>query len=147
MSQHAPKRSMFTAGAIKVLLVDEDPLFRSRMQRAAAARGWALTAFAALADVDAGRASKEFDVLVINSYLDEVRHPEGNRAEALGTLPTVLVSNFKTSGEGTPWPATVCHHARKADGCDAILEAASTAAHERGALGGILGKLRSALKR
>lgn len=145
MSSHAPKRAWFSP-TLKVLLVDEDPLFRSQMQRAAASRGWALTAHARLGDFDLSRAAQDYDVVVLNAYLEEVRYGRHEAAErTLGSLPAVLVSHFKAEEESR-WPASVRRFARKADGCDAILETALTAAQARGG-GSLLGRIKVALKR
>jgi hypothetical protein len=148
MSTQAHTRSWFGT-TLKVLLVDEDPLFRSRMQRAAAAKGWALTAHARLSDVDWNQAAKEYDVLVLNYYADDVRHRRsGEAGPSLERLPAVLVSNFTAAKEdGSSWPAPTKCFARKADGCDAILDAALDVSHGKGVGGALLGKIRGALKR
>lgn len=144
MSTHAQTRSWFGT-TLKVLLVDEDPLFRSRMQRAAAAKGWALTAHSRLSEVDWNKARKDFDVVVLNYYADDVRRRrEGEAGPALEALPAVLVSNFTVSQEeSSTWPSPAKCFARKADGCEAILDAALAVSHGKG----FLGKIRGALKR
>lgn len=151
MTSHAEKRTFFAATALKVLLVDDDPLFRSRMQRAASARGIALTAYAHLTDLNATTAAKDFDVIVLNYFLDEIRHREaGDAAKALSKMPVVLVSNTNAVvGDETLWPAAVREFARKAAGCDAILDAASRVhgGEHDGQVPSLLGRLKTALKR
>jgi CheY-like chemotaxis protein len=113
--------------APRVLVIDDDPLFRALITRAGQRRKIPVAACANLRELNAMAVPRLFDVAVVDYYLDDMkRYLKGTEvARALEGTPVILVSNSDDGIEDEePWPAGVREFISKRSGIQMILNAA-----------------------
>lgn len=110
-----------------ILLIDDDELFRSLFKTIAESLGVPVTCHASLAEMHSFAALKDFDVAVLDYYLESFRGPE--IAEYVDVffreLPVILISGGEIDGETQRvWPSCIRRFVNKASGPFAIIERA-----------------------
>jgi len=121
----------------RILVIDDDPLFRALIERVAERRGLRVTLCSSLSDVQPQRVPRIFDAIIVDFYLDGMKK-NLNGAEvavALEATPVLLISHSAEAVEtNDPWPQNVRKFLTKRVGPESILEQASRLAVHRPAL-------------
>lgn len=109
----------------RVFLLDDDPVFCKLMEKVARRNGIPLAVCSRLADFGRDRSHREFDVAVIDYYLEDLTGPQ--LVWLLDQRPVVMVSrNEDCLEEKKEWPDSIKKFVAKKAGPEAILEAAVT---------------------
>lgn len=109
----------------RVFLLDDDPVFCKLMEKAAERNGVPLTICSNLADFGRDPSHRDFDVAVIDYFLEDLKGPQ--IVWLLDERPVVLVSGNETCvDEDKEWPEAIKKFVPKSLGPEAILEAALT---------------------
>ena len=108
-----------------LLLIDDDEWFRSLFTLICEAQGIPITTFSSLADMPSFAALKDFDVIILDYYLESFRGPE--IAEYIDVffadLPVLVISGTVIQDdERRNWPSCIRRFQCKADGPHAIIE-------------------------
>lgn len=110
-----------------ILVIDDDPLFRTRIQKIAQERDLPITVCSSLKEVNAMSCSRLFDIAIVDYYLDDFRDTlRGTEvAEVLGSVPVILTSHSDHCLENnTPFPEAVRQFVHKKAGINHILDKA-----------------------
>ena len=113
--------------APRILVVDDDPLFRARIRRVAERRSIPVTVCGSLDELDSMLDSRLFDIAVVDYYLDEMRTQlKGtNVAEVMEGTPTILISSTDHGIENySAFPNSIRKFLNKRVGINAILDTA-----------------------
>jgi len=109
----------------RVFLLDDDPIFCKLMEKVAKRNGIPLAICSRLADFGRDRSHRDFDVAVIDYYLEDLKGPQ--IVWLLDDRPVVMVSrNEDCVAEDKEWPESIKKFVPKKQGPEAILEAALT---------------------
>jgi PleD family two-component response regulator len=111
----------------RVLVIDDDPLFRAKVRRAAEKRNIFLTVCSSLKEVSIMADTGMFDIAIVDYYLDDMKsYLRGTDvARALETTPVILISNSDHGVENySSFPGSVRQFLNKRIGINAILSAA-----------------------
>jgi len=109
----------------RVVLIDDDECFRTLFRIVCEARGVQVATFASLAEMPSFAALREYDVVVLDYYLESFKGSE--IAEYVDVffahLPVVVISGADISErEQQGWPICVRRFVKKAAGPRAILD-------------------------
>lgn len=113
----------------KVLLIDDDPVFRMTMKAAGEKNGLEVTACGSLAELKLMDAQSQYDVAVLDYYLDDLKDfmTGIDVARGFGATPVLLVSSNLGCVENTEdWPTSVRKFANKRVGADVITALAAS---------------------
>ena len=110
-----------------LLLIDDDEWFRAVFRVVCEAKGIPLTTYSSLAEMPSFAALKDYDVAILDYYLESFRGPE--IAEYIdvffSNLPVVMISGSVISEcERQSWPQCIRRFKCKSSGPYAILECA-----------------------
>jgi len=105
-----------------VLLIDDDPSFRSIMDKVGKKRDIHITTCASIYEVAHLENLKAFDMVVIDYYLDDLKGTE--IAMLFGATPVLLMSSQAESciEENMIWPPSVRTFVDKQEGPEALIE-------------------------
>jgi CheY-like chemotaxis protein len=112
---------------LHLLVIDDDPLFRALIKRAANKRNIKVTACSSRHELVAMTDPGLFHVVIVDYYLDEMKtHLRGTDvARELVDTPTLLISNSGAClDEKHSWPDNICKFAYKSEGADRLLDQA-----------------------
>lgn len=128
----APKASLLRRKGL--LLIDDDEMFRALFQAIADSMGVPCETFASLSDMPSFAALKEYDVVILDYYLDSFRGPE--IAEYVDVffndLPVLVISGGEIDdGERRAWPTCIRRFVPKSHGAYSIVERALEAMEGR----------------
>jgi CheY-like chemotaxis protein len=113
---------------LRVLVLDDDPLFLRRVQQVADPARYVITVCESVADFVEAMNKGVYDVVLLDYYLDDFEGPEV--ADTLGAVPVVMMSNkIDPIEDNYPWPAPVRRFVNKKLGPVAVLEAAMDVMH------------------
>ena len=109
----------------RVLLLDDDPIFCKLIKKVAQRNGIPLAICSRLADFGREPEHRDFDVAVIDYYLEDLKGPQ--IVWLLDERPVVMVSrNENCVNEKKEWPESIKKFVAKRRGPQAILDAALT---------------------
>ena len=111
----------------RILVVDDDPLFRAQVRHLAAVRKLPVTVCSSMREMQVMADSSGFDVAIVDYYLDDLKtYLRGTDiASLLESTPVILISNSDHGIENsTPFPKSVRRFVNKRVGINAILDAA-----------------------
>lgn len=110
-----------------ILVIDDDPLFRAQVRKAARHRSLPVTVCSSLKEVDLMSCSKLFDIAIVDYYLDDFKVTlRGTEvAKVLGSVPVILVSHSDQCIENnTVFPSSVRQFVNKRAGINFMLDKA-----------------------
>ena len=110
-----------------LLLIDDDEWFRSLFRLICEAQGIPVTAYSSLADMSSFASLQDYDVVILDYYLESFKGPE--IAEYIDVffddLPVVVISGADISAtERQTWPRCIRNFQCKSEGAHSILETA-----------------------
>ncbi len=111
----------------QILVIDDDPLFRAQIKKAATERGISVTVCSSFKELDEMAEPKLFDVAIVDYYLDNLKsYLKGvDIAEAMQPTPVVLISSSSHPlDDNEPFPSSVRRFVQKTIGINAILNTA-----------------------
>jgi len=111
----------------QILVIDDDPLFRAKVRQQAKKRGLPVTVCGSLREMQVMAEATEFDVAIVDYYLDDLKtYLRGTDiASILESTPVMLISNTDHGIEDNdPFPPSVRKFVNKKIGIGAILDAA-----------------------
>ncbi|MBY0369919.1 hypothetical protein K2X33_04480 [bacterium] len=114
--------------ALNVLVIDDDPVFRMLIAKAAKAAKVSVTVAGSLEEVNPLTVPRIYDVVVIDYYLDDIQlNLKGaDIADVLAGTPVLLTSVSEHAVEdGGPWPESVRKFVAKKQGAASILKQAA----------------------
>jgi CheY-like chemotaxis protein len=112
---------------IHILVIDDDPIFRALMAKAATATNYSVTLASSLKEVNPMAVPNLFDVVVVDYYLDNIQEnlKGTDLGFALEGTPILLMSaSDHALSENTPWPPSVRKFVSKKSGASSILNEA-----------------------
>lgn len=112
-----------------ILVVDDDPLFRALLQRAALAKAIEITACSSWREIGTLAHPQQFDAAIVDYYLDGLKESLTGTdiARALEGTPVLLVSNSDHCiSNGEAWPEGVRKFMNKRHGVERILKNVAT---------------------
>ena len=112
------------AKATRVLLIDDDPVFRNLMAEVARARGVSLDPYESLLDLGSVGLIGDYTVAIVDYRLEQMTGIEiGEYLQAFfNKTPMVLVSTMDRSAIlESKWPTPIAKFINKSAGCEAIL--------------------------
>ena len=130
MKTNHPTRKSASSSAPRVLLVDDDPLFSEVLSALGRGKGIQLTICRSLNELAILSVSVNFDVAIVDQYLDGLYEAlTGTEiARLFRQTPVVLVSQSSEakirSLNQSDWPNAIKAFVKKTDGPDAILAVA-----------------------
>ena len=123
----SPSKNKVERTLPRILVVDDDPLFRAKVAKIAEKRGLSVTTCASIRELSAVADSRLFDVVVVDYFLDDLQEflTGTDIARVLEGLPIVLISNNdRAFTNNDPWPTSIRKFVNKKAGIDAILDTA-----------------------
>jgi len=110
----------------RVFLLDDDPIFCKLMEKVAKKNGIPITICSRLEEFGSEDGHREYDVAVIDYYLEDMKGPQ--IVQLLDEHPVVMVSRNEdcVDEERGEWPEAIKKFVPKRQGPQAILEAAIT---------------------
>jgi|GEM_PF-5513992 len=108
-----------------ILLIDDDPWFRAVFRVVCEARGLPITTFASLADMPSVAALKDYDLVIVDYYLESFTGTEiAEYVDAFfSQVPVVIVSGSQIpSAVDCGWPASIRGFITKTNGAHTILD-------------------------
>lgn len=125
--------TLSTGRADKLVVVDDDPVFGALLMSKAKSAGFDARFFLSLVDMGSFARIKDYDLAVIDFYMDQIRGDE--IAAYVDTffkdIPVIIVSaeDFSSPERRKKWPPTVRAFVQKTDGVDKILATAKAVLH------------------
>ena len=111
----------------KVLVIDDDPLFRALVTKVAAKRNLAVTTCASVRELGSMAVADLFDVVIVDYFLDDLKQSLRGTdvAHVLESTPIVLISNNEYAFTNSdPWPTSIRKFVNKKAGVNVILNTA-----------------------
>ena len=129
IKQPDKKMSSDKAAPTHILVIDDDPIFRSLITHAGKSRNIEVTACSNLNEVKPMAVPKLFDAAIVDYYLEDFKsHLKGTHvACALEGTPILLVSQSNDCVEANEfWPSSIRKFVTKQIGVDRILDEIKT---------------------
>jgi len=131
---HSVSKLEVSPGA-KILFIDDDPIFRAMVRRAANFQNLFVSIASSLKEIRPMAVPRLFDVVVVDYFLDNLKENlTGTEiASALEATPVLLVSySDLVCANDDPWPSSIRKFVHKRLGATTILkEALKLCAHSK----------------
>lgn len=106
-----------------VLIIDDDPIFRLSLEQAAQQHGLKVTACGSLKELKEMGTTHDFDIVIVDYYLDDFKNyiTGTDIARGLGATPVILVSaNEQCVENPEAWPTSIRRFVHKKAGVKSI---------------------------